>query len=88
MVEDIRKGSLPVNRKQGTVLTSVGYSQEEFENYASWVGFVKFVPGERETLMGELEQKGLVVKDGDSLKLTPDGQRISGIVDIAFSKED
>ena len=90
MVEAITEKRLPVpiNRKQGTVLTSVGYSQKDFEEHVKWVGFVEFEANERESVLTKLEEKGLVIKEGDSFKLTPEGETLSRIVDIAFFKED
>ncbi|MEK7470885.1 MAG: hypothetical protein AAB622_02715 [Patescibacteria group bacterium] len=69
--------TIPINRKQGAVLSTLGCTVEEKANNYSYIG-VEFAKDEEKKTVEELIGKGLLVREADKLIQTDLGK------DVAF----
>lgn len=78
---------LPINRKQGAVLSSVGLTPDgQIQNY-KYIG-VEFEEGEKGELVQELIEKGLLELKDRELVRTVIGKTVTDKFDVMILKED
>lgn len=78
---------LPITRKQGAVLSSVGLTPDgQTQNY-NYIG-VEFEEGEKGKLVLELIEKGLLELRDSELVRTVIGKKVTDKFDVMILKED
>lgn len=78
---------LPINRKQGAILSSIGLDLEEVKGNARYIR-VEFNEEEKSQLVLQLIVKGYLSLNDGKLSLTETGKDLARKFDVAILRED
>ena len=77
----------PINRGEGTVLSSIGLTSEEQEQHREYIG-IKLNKKKEDGITKALISKGLLIEESGILVLTDEGERLARRFNVMMLMED